>query len=129
MFASDLLALEHFSEDFDKFIDIPRSTFINRSIQRNEFNDFTTTWKDNIDNLLINVDQNKIIMTDLYLSDFLRRPTNLFDTEPVRLKYEYGKFISGKNVSDYDKLVLSEFAKFFEIDIKNKGLMNKYLSA
>ena len=129
LFASDLLLLEHFSDDFDKFIDIPRGTFINRSIQRNEFNDFTTTWKDTIDNLLINVDQSKIIMTDLYLSDFLRRPTNLFDTEPVRLKYEYGKFISGKNVSDYDKLVLSEFAKFFEIDIKNKGLMNKYLSA
>ena len=71
LYASDMLTLQNHASDFDKFINLDKDTFVQRSIQRNDYNDFTETWKDKIDVLLNNVDQSKIIQTNKYLYDLL----------------------------------------------------------
>ena len=71
---SDMLFLKEFAEDFDKIINISKDTFINRSKQRNDYDDNTESWKNNIDNTLKNVKSSKIINTDKYFSDLFITP-------------------------------------------------------
>lgn len=71
LFASDLIILERHADDFDKFIDMDKETFLKRAEQRGELNSYTSQWKSDIDNLLSNIDASKVIKTDKYLSDIM----------------------------------------------------------
>jgi len=72
LLASDMLMLREFPNDFDKVINIPDETFVERAKQRNDYTEVETEqWKANINQILQNIDQSKIIQTDKYISDLI----------------------------------------------------------
>jgi hypothetical protein len=72
LLASDMMLLREFSNDFDKVVNISDKTFIDRAKQRDDYTEGETEqWKANINEVLKNVPQSKIIQTDKYLSDLL----------------------------------------------------------
>ena len=78
LMVSDMLFLRENASDFDKIINIPTKTFIERAVKRGDNKETLQNWKTKIDKTLEGVDQNKIINTDKYLSDLL--PTQLSTT-------------------------------------------------
>jgi len=76
LFASDMLLLREFANDFDKVITMSKDTFVTRAKQRDDYTEGETeSWKDNLDKTISTVDQNKVITTDKYLSDLLPKTT------------------------------------------------------
>ena len=71
LMVSDMLFLRENASDFDKIINIPTKTFIERAVKRGDNKETLQNWKTKIDKTLEGVDQNKIINTDKYLSDLL----------------------------------------------------------
>ena len=66
---SDMLMLREFEKDFDKVITISKDLFIKRSKLRNDYNDNTESWKNNIDKTLSLVPKEKLFYTSKYFSD------------------------------------------------------------
>ena len=76
LLASDMILLREFPNDFDKVVNISDKTFIDRVKQRDDYTEGETEqWKANINEVLGNIDQSKIIQTDKYLSDLLSEET------------------------------------------------------
>lgn len=72
LFASDMIILREFAQDFDRFITMTPESFIEKSHQRGEFDDNNKLlWKQDIDNALSTVDPSKILTTDKYLSELI----------------------------------------------------------
>lgn len=73
LFASDMILLREFPNDFDKVITMSKETFIERSKQRNDYTEGSTEgWKTNLDDLIGQVDQSKVVTTDQYLSELIK---------------------------------------------------------
>jgi hypothetical protein len=71
LMVSDMLFLRENASDFDKVINIPTETFIERATERGDNKESLQNWKTKIDKVLESIDQNKIITTDKYLSELL----------------------------------------------------------
>ncbi len=71
LFASDMILLREFANDFDKVLTISKETFVDRAKQRNDYSSETEIWKNSLDVAIANVDQSKVILTDKYLSELL----------------------------------------------------------
>jgi hypothetical protein len=74
LFASDMILLREFANDFDKVITMSKETFIERSKQRNDYtpgSEGTEGWKNNLDIEISKIDKSKVINTNKYLSDLL----------------------------------------------------------
>ncbi|TXG82356.1 MAG: hypothetical protein E6R13_05100, partial [Spirochaetes bacterium] len=72
LFASDMILLREFANDFDKVITMSKETFISRAKQRNDYTpgaEGTEGWKQSLDTAISNVDKSKVVSTDKYLSD------------------------------------------------------------
>ena len=74
LMVSDMIFLRENQSDFDKIINVPSTTFINRAAQRGDNKENLQSWKNKIDQTLKNVDSKKIITTDKYLSDLFITP-------------------------------------------------------
>jgi hypothetical protein len=75
LFASDMILLREFSNDFDKVITMSKETFINRAKQRDDFTpglDGTESWKNNLDIEINKINKSKIISTNKYLSELFQ---------------------------------------------------------
>lgn len=72
LFASDMILLREFPNDFDKVITMSKETFVDRAKQRNDYtNGETESWKDNLDIEIAKINKSKIIETDKYLSELV----------------------------------------------------------
>jgi hypothetical protein len=72
LFASDMILLREFADDFDKVITMSKKTFINRAKQRNDYTpglEGTEGWKNSLDIAINKIDKSKVVTTDKYLSD------------------------------------------------------------
>ena len=72
LFASDMILLREFANDFDKVITMSKETFVSRAKQRNDYTpgaEGTEGWKQSLDTVISNVDKSKVVSTDKYLSD------------------------------------------------------------
>lgn len=72
LFASDMILLREFADDFDMVLTMSEKTFIERAKQRNDYTpgpDGTVKWKSNLDFLIDRIDRSKVFLTDKYLSD------------------------------------------------------------
>lgn len=105
LFASDLLLLSNHIKDFDRFLNMSSETFIKRSEQRGELNEYTPIWKQRIDDLLSTVDQTKIITTDKYLADLI--VNNNFDIIKSHIK---NKLVDDPNYT-WDKIQVGDTVK------------------
>lgn len=72
LFASPLPLLSLFKNDFDLFVAIPEKQFIARNRNRGGKLDSSITWKQAIDRNLVNVNQDKLVYTNKYFSEFMR---------------------------------------------------------
>ena len=99
LFASDMILLREFSNDFDKVITMSKETFVNRAKQRNDYTpglEGTEGWKNNLDKEIGKIDKSKVHSTDKYLSDLLDSSNYGFTisafTKPIdkRLKHIEG---------------------------------------
>lgn len=71
IFASPLPLLKLFSDDFDLIINSNENVFFKRNTLRGGKEYSTRSWKQNINNVLTNINKNKIVTTDLYFSDLM----------------------------------------------------------
>ena len=74
LFASDMILLREFADDFDKVITMSKGTFINRAKQRNDYTpgeEGTEGWKKSLDIEIAKIDKSKVFTTDKYLSELL----------------------------------------------------------
>jgi len=72
LFASDMILLREFANDFDKVITMSKETFIERAKQRNDYTpglEGTEGWKNSLDIAIANVNKSKVFITDKYLFD------------------------------------------------------------
>lgn len=75
LFASDMILLREFANDFDKVITMSKDTFVNRAKQRNDYTEGETEkWKTSLDTEISKIDKSKVINTDKYLSDLFVTP-------------------------------------------------------
>lgn len=72
LFASPLVLVQLFKEDFDLFVALPEKQFLERDIARGNYRGSSLGWKQAINDLLVEVDQDKLIYTTKYFSDFMR---------------------------------------------------------
>lgn len=72
LFASPLVLAQLFKEDFDLFVALPEKQFLERDIARGNYRGSSLGWKQAINNLLVEVDQDKLVYTTKYFSDFMR---------------------------------------------------------
>jgi hypothetical protein len=87
LMVSDMIFLRENQSDFDKIINIPSTTFINRAAQRGDNKENLQSWKDKIDQTLKNVDSKKIITTNKYLSDLFITPQQKQQTLQLYSQY------------------------------------------
>lgn len=83
LFASDMILLREFANDFDKVITMSKETFIERAKQRNDYTpgeEGTEGWKNSLDVEINKINKSKVISTDKYLSDLL--PSNNINFQP-----------------------------------------------
>lgn len=72
LLVSDLLILQEYSCDIDFVIQMSEETFKQRTLQRNEPWDLKhQLWKQDIDNAINSIRQDKVILYEGYLSDLL----------------------------------------------------------
>lgn len=71
IFASPLPLLKLFPNDFDLIINSNENVFLKRNILRGGKTYSTRYWKQDINNILTGLNQDKIITTDLYFSDLM----------------------------------------------------------
>lgn len=77
LFASDMILLREFINDFDKIITMSKETFVNRAKQRNDYKEGETeSWKNSLDIEIAKISKSKIIKTDKYLSDLFEDKIN-----------------------------------------------------
>ena len=77
LFASDMILLREFANDFDKVITMSKDTFVERARQRNDYTpglEGTEGWKNSLDTEIAKIDKSKVFTTDKYLSDLLLNP-------------------------------------------------------
>jgi hypothetical protein len=77
LFASDMILLREFANDFDKVITMSKETFINRAKQRNDYTpglEGTEGWKNSLDKEIAKIDKSKVFSTDKYLSELFITP-------------------------------------------------------
>jgi len=158
LLVSDMIFLRENQSDFDKVINIPTSTFINRAIQRGDSVENLQNWKNNIDKVLTTIDSNKIITTDKYLSDlFITQEQgikegveDLFESNPklssIGTQEQYSQYLDTIFPNSKVKDIVyhgSSIKKLEEIDkrfyvtyytnnieyVKSFNLKNKYISA
>ena len=72
LFASPAPLLEIGIDDFDLFVNLPEKVFLERNEQRGGTYLGSIGWKQIVNNLLTKVDQDKIVTTDKYFSEFMR---------------------------------------------------------
>lgn len=72
IFASPLPLLELFSDEMDLIVNIPENSFLQRNTKRGGTPLGSMGWKQAINRVLTSIDQDKIITTEKYFSDFIR---------------------------------------------------------
>lgn len=72
LFASPLVLAQLFKEDFDLFVALPEKQFLERDIARGNYRESSLGWKQATNDLLVEVDQDKLVYTTKYFSDFMR---------------------------------------------------------
>lgn len=72
LFASPVVLAQLFKEDFDLFVALPEKQFLERDIARGNYRGSSLGWKQAINDLLVEVDQDKLVYTTKYFSDFMR---------------------------------------------------------
>jgi predicted NAD-dependent protein-ADP-ribosyltransferase YbiA (DUF1768 family) len=98
LMVSDMLFLRENASDFDKIVNIPSKTFIERATERGDNKENLQNWKTKIDKVLEGVDQNKIITTDKFLSELL--PTTApVTTDSKKIVEDLFTNAGGKKVS------------------------------
>lgn len=74
MLVSDLLILQEYSDDIDFVLQMSEETFKQRTLQRNEPWDLKhQLWKQDIDNAVNSIRQDKVFQYDGYLSDLFKQ--------------------------------------------------------
>ena len=74
LFASDMILLREFANDFDKVITMSKDTFVNRAKQRNDYTQGETeSWKNSLDTEINKLDKSKVINTTDYLSNLFSK--------------------------------------------------------
>jgi hypothetical protein len=77
LFASDMILLREFANDFDKVLTMSKDTFVNRAKQRNDYTEGETEkWKNSLDTEISKIDKSKVINTTDYLSDLFQDKIN-----------------------------------------------------
>lgn len=72
LFASPLVLAQLFKDDFDLFVALPEKQFLERDIARGNYRGSSLGWKQAINDLLVEVNQDKLVYTTKYFSDFMR---------------------------------------------------------
>lgn len=74
VFTSLLPLLEMFSDEMDLIVNIPENSFLQRNVNKDRGGTplGSMAWKQNINKVLVQINQNKIVTTDKYFSDFMR---------------------------------------------------------
>lgn len=72
LFASPLVLAQLFKEDFDLFVALPEKQFLERDIARGNYRGSSLGWKQAINDMLVELDPNKLVYTTKYFSDFMR---------------------------------------------------------
>jgi hypothetical protein len=74
LFASDMILLREFANDFDKVITMSKETFVNRAKQRNDYTQGETeSWKNSLDTEINKLDKSRVINTTDYLSNLFSK--------------------------------------------------------
>lgn len=72
LFASPLILANLFREDFDLFVALPEKQFIERDTARGNYRGSSLGWKQAINDMLVELDPNKLVYTTKYFSEFMR---------------------------------------------------------
>ena len=117
LFASDMILLREFANDFDKVITMSKQTFIDRAKQRNDYTpgpEGTEGWKNNLDIAIGKVDPSKLIYTNKYLSDLMQNvPMNFLPSSDIRkASFAYVDPISNAKKIDDDTYETKDGKKY-----------------
>ncbi len=88
IFASPLPLLKLFPNDFDLIINSNENAFFKRNISRGGKEYSTRRWKQDINNVLTNLNKDKIVTTDLYFSDLMtnaNKDNNIYNSSTEEL--------------------------------------------
>lgn len=110
LMVSDMIFLRENQSDFDKIINIPSDVFVRRAAQRGDDITSLQNWKNKIDQTLKNVNPQKIVTTDKFLSELFT--TNELSDEfvddlynlnltPDVIKYLYNVSSTNFSMTDY----------------------------
>lgn len=88
LFASDMILLREFANDFDKVITMSKDTFVNRAKQRNDYTEGETEkWKNSLDTEISKINKSKVINTSEYLSDLFITPQQKQQAQQLYSQY------------------------------------------
>lgn len=129
---SDMIILREFEDDLDRVITTSEETFLKRATQRGDSNhDANVSWKNNLDEAISKVNQNKVVSTDKYLSEldrFVNKKANPVQTPPRIVpkgkKVADGVYVNQEGLSKEEQLELFEYMKPFleeQAAVTNKG--------
>lgn len=108
IYASPMILLELFKDDFDAVVAIPYDMFTRNNIQRGGKMYSTEEWKQNIDNILVNIPESKLIYTDKYFTDFMDIVFKDEEEDYRRIEQYHREQRLHQNLSREDKQLVKE---------------------
>lgn len=128
LFASDMILLREFPNDFDKVITMSKETFVDRAKQRNDYtNGETESWKNNLDIEIAKINKSKIIETNKYLSELVSLNQPKVSESGVEVSADNTGFDEMFNTSEMgdDVLdILKEFETETKVENKSENIRN-----
>ena len=115
LFASDMILLREFANDFDKVITMSKDTFVNRAKQRNDYTEGETEkWKNSLDTEISKINKSKVINTSEYLSDLFITPQ-----QKQQAQQQYSQYLESLNKPNTNPVLQSsqqeQVKKFVEL--------------
>lgn len=114
---SDMMFLKENESDFDKVVTTDSATFKERATKRGDNIEGLDSWKNNIDNIVKNLDSDKVVNTDKYFSEIQPTQTTTRETEVEAKKKQLG---IEKVVNIYPPFTRGQGQSNFEFDVRKE---------